>query len=92
MVIDDSQATAQGSPTEIAAAESTLALRVYGEVDALVRAIEGRGGRAVAATGTQPPVHVRVELGSLSSRDILLIALESNAVVVELRPLARAFA
>jgi hypothetical protein len=35
---------------------------------------------------------VRVELGPIAARDVLRIAAESQAVVVELRPLARAFA
>jgi hypothetical protein len=33
-----------------------------------------------------------VDLGPLAARDLLRIAAESRAVVVELRPLARAFA
>jgi ABC-type multidrug transport system ATPase subunit len=91
IVLDGSRVVGQGAPAEIAAAEKTLALRVHGQVDAFVRAVEDRGGHAKASDGA-PPVHVRVELGALSSRDLFAIAMESDAVVMELRPLAGAFA
>jgi ABC-type multidrug transport system ATPase subunit len=91
IVLDGAQVVGQGPPAEIAAAETTLALRVHGQVDVFVRAVEDRGGRATASEGVRP-VHVRVELGPLSSRDLFAIATESNAVVMELRPLAGAFA
>jgi manganese transport system ATP-binding protein len=92
IVLDGSHVTAQGAPAEIATAERTLVLRVHGQVDAFQHAVEARGGRAVAAVGAAEPVYMRVELGPLSSRDLLLIAAQSDAVVVELRPLARPFA
>jgi ABC-type multidrug transport system ATPase subunit len=92
IVIDGSFVTAQGAPAEIAASERTLALRVHGKVDAFQRAVEARGGRALVATGAPPPVHVRVDLGPLCARDLLQIAAASDAVVLELRPLARPFA
>lgn len=92
VVIDGSRVESQGPPAEIAAAVTTLALRVHGEAAAFARAVEAAGGRAMVATGAPPPVHVRVELGPLAARDLLRLAAESRAVVVELRPLARAFA
>ena len=92
LVIDGAEVTAQGAPGELAANERTLALRVHGDVAAFVRAVEAGGGHAVAAAAAPPPVHVRVELGPLAARDLLRIAAESRAVVVELRPLARALA
>jgi ABC-type multidrug transport system ATPase subunit len=91
IVLDGAQVVGQGPPAEIAAAERTLSLRVHGRVDAFVRAVEDRGGRATASEGARP-VHVRVELGPLASRDLFAIAMESDAVVMELRPLAGAFA
>jgi ABC-type multidrug transport system ATPase subunit len=95
IVVDEAQVTAQGAPAEIAAAERTLALRVHGQVDAFLRGVEASGGRAEGVgEGPQPPGpprFVRVELGPLSSRDLFRIAAESDAVVIELRPLARPF-
>jgi iron complex transport system ATP-binding protein len=92
IVITGSQVGAQGAPAEIAASERTLAVRIHGDLAAFVGAVEAQGGHAVAASDATPPVHVRVDLGPLEARDLLRIAAESNAIVVELRPLARAFA
>jgi ABC-type multidrug transport system ATPase subunit len=92
LVIDRAEVSAQGAPAELAAAERTLALRVQGDVAAFARAVEAGGGHAEVTIGAPPPVHVRVELGPLSARDLLRIAEECRAMVVELRPLARAFA
>ena len=92
LVIDGAVVSAQGAPGELAARERTVALRVHGDVAAFARAVDARGGRAQVTTGAPPPVHVRVELGPLAARDLLRIAGECQAVVVELRPLARTFA
>jgi hypothetical protein len=92
LVVDGSVLSAQGAPGEIAAAERTLVLRVEGDVGAFAREVERSGGRASVTAGAPPPVHVRVELGPLVARELLRIAAEAQATVVELRPLARAFA
>jgi ABC-2 type transport system ATP-binding protein len=92
IVIEGSQVAAQGAPAEIAANERSLALRVHGDHGAFVRAVETRGGRAVVAPGALAAAYVRLDLGPLAARDLLGIAAESGAVVVELRPLARPFA
>jgi ABC-type multidrug transport system ATPase subunit len=92
LVLDGAQVLAQGAPAEIAAREGTLALRVHGDVEAFARVVEASGGRAQLTSGAPPPVEVRVELGPLAVRDLLRMAAESRAVVVELRPIARAFA
>lgn len=92
IVIDGSRVAAQGAPAEIAAAEGTFVLRVQGNVEAFRRAVDARGGRAQVAEDAPFPVHVRVNLGPLTASDLLRIASESDAVVMELRPLARAFA
>jgi ABC-2 type transport system ATP-binding protein len=92
LVIDGAVVSAQGAPGELAASERTVALRVHGDVAAFARAVEAGGGRAEVTVGAPPPVHVRVELGPLAARDLLRMAAECEAVVVELRPLARAFA
>ena len=65
---------------------------VHGDAIAFARAVEGAGGRADVTTGAPSPAHVQVHLGPLAPRDLLRIAAESSAIVVELRPLARAFA
>lgn len=92
IVVDRSEVVAQGAPAEVAAAERTLALRVEGDVTAFASAIEGLGGRATVTPGTAAPVHVRVELGPMTARDLLRIAGEVSALVMELRPISRAFA
>jgi ABC-2 type transport system ATP-binding protein len=92
IVVDGSDVAAQGAPAEIAAGTRSFSLRVQGNLDAFQRAIEVQGGHAFASTGAPPPVHMRVELGPLVARDLLRIAAESDTIVIELRPLARAFA
>jgi hypothetical protein len=92
IVIDGSAIAAQGAPAEIAASARTFTLRVHGDLDAFRRAVEARGGHPVVTPGAASPAHMRVDLGPLAARDLLRIATESNAVVIELRPLARPFA
>jgi len=92
LVIDGAEVSAQGAPGELAARERTVAVRVHGDVAAFARAVEAAGGHAVVTVGAPPPVHVRVDLGPLAGRDLLRIAAEHEALVVELCPLARAFA
>jgi ABC-type multidrug transport system ATPase subunit len=91
IVVDEAHVVAQGAPAEIAAAERTFALRVHGDVDAFVRAVAESGGQAVSWVGG-PIAHVRVELGPMAPRDLVRIAAKTNAVVMELRPLAACFA
>jgi ABC-type cobalamin/Fe3+-siderophores transport system ATPase subunit len=92
IVVEGSSVAAQGAPAEIAVAEGTLSLRVGGDVTAFQRAIEERGGHVVVTDHGPPPMHMRVDLGPLAARDLFCLAARSDAVVVELRPLARAFA
>jgi ABC-type multidrug transport system ATPase subunit len=92
VVIDGSEVVAQGQPAEIASAERTLALRVHGDVQAFARRVEAAGGVAVVQGGAPTAARVRVDLGPLAARDLLRIAAEADAVVIELRPLAGAFA
>jgi len=92
VVIDGAALVAQGAPAELAAAERTVALRVDGDVDAFAMGVERLGARASVAPGAPKPVRVRVELGPLAARDLFRVAAEVSAVVLELRPLSRAFA
>ncbi len=91
IVIAGATVVAQGAPAELAAAERTLALRVDGDVAQFAAAVDGLGGRAVVTAGATSPVHVRVELGPLSARDLLRLAADARAVVLELRPIGLAF-
>jgi ABC-type multidrug transport system ATPase subunit len=92
LVIDGAAVSAQGAPAELAASERAVAVRVHGDVAAFARAVEASGGHAEVTPGAPPPVHVRVDLGPMSARDLLRIAAACEALVVELRPVARAFA
>jgi ABC-type multidrug transport system ATPase subunit len=91
IVVDGSQLMAQGPPAEIAVTSGVL-VRVHGDVAAFARGVEAGGGQAAVTPGAPPPVHVAVRLGRLAPRDLFRIALESGAVVAELRPLAGPFA
>jgi ABC-type multidrug transport system ATPase subunit len=92
IVVDGSRVVAQGAPAEIAAGESAFVLRVGGDARAFVEAVEAQGARLVGA-GDEPALAcLTLDLGGLRTHDVLRIAAESNAVVLELRPLAGAFA
>jgi ABC-type multidrug transport system ATPase subunit len=88
----------QGAPAELAARERAYAVRVAGDVPAFAASIEARGGRCVVARGpagiVNPavPVQLSLELGDFGTREVFALALEANAVVLELRPISRAFA
>ena len=87
-----SHVAAQGAPAEIAAADSAFALRVSGDVRAFTEAVKASGASLRGETGRGPPSRVTVDLGPLATRDLLRIAEESRAVVLELRPISLAFA
>jgi ABC-type multidrug transport system ATPase subunit len=95
IVIDGSRVAAQGAPAEIAAGESAFVLRIGGDARAFVSAVQARGARLLAAgDGARDPRcdSITIDLGELRTLDLLRIAASSNAVVLELRPLAWAFA
>jgi ABC-type multidrug transport system ATPase subunit len=81
IMLAGSRVFAQGAPAEIAAKDRTYALRVDGDSASFARALHERGGRVDGA-----PQAMIVTLGELTTRDLFSIALASNAVVVELRP------
>jgi ABC-type multidrug transport system ATPase subunit len=87
LVLARASVAAQGAPAEIAARGRAYALRVHGETAAFARRVNERGG-AVGGTTT----HMTVDLGALTTRELMAIALESNAVIVELWPVSSAFA
>ncbi len=95
ILVDDSRVIVQGPPAEIATRERTFALTLEGDVAAFVEAVQAGGGRLLGAPGapTRARQHrLSVELGPLATRDLLRIATDLGAVVLELRPLGRAFA
>jgi ABC-type multidrug transport system ATPase subunit len=92
IVLAGSHISAQGAPAEIAANERAFALRVGGDVQAFADAVQARGARLLSPPGTSTPARLSVDLGTLAARDLLRIAAECDAVVIELRPLAHAFA
>jgi ABC-type multidrug transport system ATPase subunit len=92
VVVDGSRVVAQGDPAEIAARDSAFVLRVVGDARAFVDAVEAQGGRLLGSPGDAAHARLTIDLGELHTRDLLKIAADSNAVVLELRPLGRAFA
>jgi ABC-type multidrug transport system ATPase subunit len=92
IVVDGSHVAARGDPAEIASDERTFTLRVGGDVGAFANAIRAHGAKLLAPATASIPARVSVHLGTLGTRDLLRIAQASNAIVLELRPIARAFA
>jgi ABC-2 type transport system ATP-binding protein len=91
IVVSGSQVVAQGAPAEIAAGESAFLVRVGGDARAFVVAMEAKGGRVLAAAPEAARGCMTIDLGELKTLDLLRIAAEANAVVLELRPLASSF-
>ncbi len=79
---------AQGAPAELAARERAYAVRMLGAADDFARLATERGAR-VSGTGSE----LTIDLGeSLAVSDLLRAAAETEATVLELRPLSHAFA
>jgi ABC-2 type transport system ATP-binding protein len=93
IIVEGALVAAQGAPAEIAAGESAFVLRVGGDAQAFLAAVKERGGRLLVGP-PEPKALARmtVDFGGLRTRDVLSIAAASNAIVLELRPLARSFA
>jgi ABC-2 type transport system ATP-binding protein len=87
IVVSGSDVAVQGAPAEIASRERAYALRLHGETSTFARRVMERGGR-VAGTAAR----MTVELGELTTGDLVRIATESNAVILELFPLGASFA
>jgi ABC-type multidrug transport system ATPase subunit len=94
VVVAGSVVAAQGAPGEIAAAASSFWVRVVGDVEAFARAIEERGARVSPVAGPDPLRigNLSVELGPLGATDLVRIATDARATVLELRPISAAFA
>jgi ABC-type multidrug transport system ATPase subunit len=95
-VLRGSHVAAQGAPAEIAAAERSFSLAVAGDVRALASALVAEGASLLApipeGPGTEGPARLAVHLGPLRTFDVLRLAASHAATVVELRPIAGAFA
>jgi ABC-type multidrug transport system ATPase subunit len=92
IVLFGSHVAAQGAPAEIAAGEHAFVLRMVGDVRAFAAALEAEGAHVLGGADGETPSRVSVDLGPLATRDLLRIAAASKAVVLELRPIALAFA
>lgn len=92
IVVVGSSVAAQGAPAEIAAADRALSIRVVGDVRTFTGALTAAGGRVLDGADGVARSRVSVNLGPLATRNLLRIAEASGAVVLELRPLAYAFA
>jgi len=89
IVVDGSRIAVQGAPAEIAASTGAYTLRVAGDIAAFAEAVRARGGTVEApATGQR----LSVVLGPLGTRDLLQLAEQARAIVLELRPISYAFA
>jgi ABC-type taurine transport system ATPase subunit len=86
IVVAGSRVLSQGAPAELATAEKRVSVRVQGNADELARRAKGLGARI-----DQVGPHMAVDLGErLRAVDLLGLALESDAVIVELRPISSA--
>jgi ABC-2 type transport system ATP-binding protein len=95
-VLRGSQLAAQGAPAEIAAAERSFSLAVAGDVRAFASALVAEGASLLAPipdeAASKGGARLAVRLGPLGTSDVLRIAASHQATVVELRPIAAAFA
>jgi len=95
-VLRGSQLAAQGAPAEIAAAERSFSLAVAGDVRAFASALLAEGASLLAPipdeAASKGGARLAVRLGPLGTSDVLRIAASHQATVVELRPIAAAFA
>ena len=88
VVLDGSVVLGQGAPAEVAARDRCYALRLHGRGARFAQLAEQRGARVSGQGATWT-----VDLGeSLRVTDILDVAMASDTVILELRPLAHAFA
>jgi ABC-type multidrug transport system ATPase subunit len=88
IVVAGDRVVGQGAPAELAARERAYAVRVLGPAEDFSRIASERGA-IVSGHGAQ----LTIDLGeSLAVSDLLRAALEARATILELRPLAHAFA
>ncbi|MGH7284166.1 MAG: hypothetical protein ACRELY_21785 [Polyangiaceae bacterium] len=77
----------QGAVAEVAAREGTYAVRIHGEARTFAKLVTSKGG-----TSKGDGDELLIDLGEkLRTRDLFDLADEAHSVIVELRPLSRAF-
>jgi ABC-type multidrug transport system ATPase subunit len=97
IVVVGSDVGAQGAPRELAARDRRYALEVHGDAAALIAALEAHGATVdaprAATTAPRRLSRIVVDLArDQTTRDLLAGAEAVGAVIVDLRPIARAFA
>ena len=93
VVLAGGSVAAQGAPSAIAARDRSYAIDVHGDADAFARKLEERGAKVDSNGPAALPRRLVVDLApSQGTGDLLACATDAGAVIVELRPLARAFA
>ena len=98
-VVRGSFVAAHGAPAEIAAAERSFSLAVAGDptrIRAFASALSAEGASLLTPISAQPALRgaarFAVHLGPLGTAEVMQIAASYDATVVELRPIAGAFA
>jgi ABC-type multidrug transport system ATPase subunit len=92
IVVDGPHIAMQGLPAEVAASAGAFTLRVTGDVTAFTAAVRAHGGTVQVPEDPPGLQLLSVQLGPLGTRDLLKLADESQAIVLELRPIGHAFA
>ena len=93
ILVSGAAVAAQGAPAEIASRERTFSLRVYGEAAAFTRLAVSRGAVVQGASASgRAGAQMTMDLGELTTADLMATAAQANAVIVELSPLTRSFA
>jgi ABC-type multidrug transport system ATPase subunit len=85
VVVAGNRVLAQGAPAELASRERAYALKVLGHSEDFARVARARGAR-VSGIGAD----LTVDLGPLAVSDLLRVAAEVEATVLELEPVAYA--
>jgi ABC-type multidrug transport system ATPase subunit len=91
IVLSGSTVLAQGSVLEVATRDRRFLVRAMGDVERFAAALTARGARLSASPNTTA-AELAVDLGTLENADVFRAAVESDAVVVEMRPIAASFA
>jgi ABC-2 type transport system ATP-binding protein len=85
IVATASRVDAQGAPSEIAAAARRFVGRLDGPPSVVAPAIEARGGR-IEAKGA----HIVLDLGEMTTSELMAACRDAGVAVLELLPVARA--
>ncbi len=92
-VVLGSSVWASGPPAEVAATERRYAIQVHGDAAALARVLAERGAGVEMRAREAGATRIMVDLApSQTTSDLLACAEATATVIVDLRPLARAFA